>query len=74
MKLLLDWLSENHVTQAEFAKKLGVDPTSVSQYLNSHSLPSLPIFAKIAKETGLSCEKLLAMFLATPLRKRAARR
>lgn len=74
MKLLLDWLSENHVTQAEFAKKLEVDPTSVSQYLNHHSLPSLPIFAKIVKETRLPCEKLLDMFLATPLKKRAARR
>lgn len=70
MELLPRWLSEHNVTQAEFAERIGVHPSSVAQYLNNHSRPSLQTFRRIADETGLDCVALLHEFTDTQLVRR----
>lgn len=67
MKLLPEWLAANRVTQAEFAERIGVHPSSVAQYLNNHCRPSLQTFRRIADETGLDCVALLHEFTDTQL-------
>jgi transcriptional regulator with XRE-family HTH domain len=73
MKLLLTWLSENGVTQAELARRIKVHPSSIAQFLNYHARPSLETFRKIVDETGISCVALLHEFTDKPLVKRRRR-
>ena len=42
-------LEEEKMTQVEFAKKIGVSPSRVSEYLNGKSEPSLKIARLISK-------------------------
>ena len=48
---LEDWLKKYEWEQKEFAKKLGVTPSSVCKYVNGTRLPHIKIIRKIAKLT-----------------------
>ena len=52
-------LLEKKLTQAEFAKRLGVTPSAVSRYMVGKSLPSSKTLLKMANVLGLSVENLL---------------
>lgn len=68
--ILRAWFSEKGVTQAQFAERIDVHISSVSQYLCGHTTPPLDVFKRIVVETGLPCEKLLDYFLDLRHRKR----
>lgn len=62
------WLQDKGVTQEQFANLIDVHPSLVSQYLNRHCNPSLETLQKIVNVTGLPCDRLLSMFLQSPVR------
>lgn len=51
--------TERHMTQAEFAQRLGVTKSAVSSYENGSRLPSYDILLKIARIFRVSTDVLL---------------
>ena len=51
--------TERHMTQAEFAQRLGVTKSAVSSYENGSRLPSYDILLKIARIFRVSTDALL---------------
>lgn len=47
------------LTQVQFAKELGVSPTTVSRYENGLSMPKKPILYEIAKLLNVDIDYLL---------------
>lgn len=52
-------MEANGITQAEFAKALGVRQPSVSRWLNGQAVPDMDTFEKMAKVLLIAPEKLL---------------
>ena len=48
-------------TRMEIAKKIGVSPEMVTQYMTTSKLPKLDTFAKLCKELDLSAEYILGI-------------
>lgn len=47
------------LTQVQFAKELGISPTTVSRYENSLSMPKKPLLYKIARLLKVNIDYLL---------------
>ena len=47
-----DWLTENNVHQVDFAKEIGVHPSTLSRFLHGKRVPVLKIIQKIHDATG----------------------
>lgn len=47
------WLSTNGVSINKFAERMGVHRTTVSRWINGHSIPNLAMRKRIAEYTGL---------------------
>src|SRR5579859_4720284 len=47
------------LTGAELAAKLGVERTSIPQYENGHSFPSIPVLMKLSRALGVTVDWLL---------------
>ena len=49
------------LSTAEIAKKVGVSPEMITQYVTTKKLPKLDTFAKICKELDLSASYILGL-------------
>lgn len=59
-KLLRDHRTRNNLTGRSFAKKLGLNPTSLLSYLDEVSYPSAETRQKIARAIGMTPPELEA--------------
>ncbi len=49
------------LSRVEIAKKIGVSPEMITQYITTKKLPRLDTFAKLCKELDLSAEYILGI-------------
>ena len=54
-------LKNCHLTKVEIARRVGVSPEMITQYVTTKKLPSLDTFAKLCKELDLSAEYILGI-------------
>ena len=59
MERLKRYLDEEDISQAEFARQMGVSQPTVWEWLNGHSLPSADRLRKLSQLTGISIDELL---------------
>jgi transcriptional regulator with XRE-family HTH domain len=59
VEMLCRWFLTNHVTQDALAIRVEVNPSTMSQIVNRRCLPSLKVFARMVRETGLPPQALL---------------
>lgn len=58
---LRDELKNCPLTTIEIAKRVGVSPEMITQYITTKKLPKLDTFAKICKELDLSANYILGL-------------
>lgn len=58
---LIEELSACRLTKIEIAKKVGVSPEMITQYITTKKLPKLDTFAKLCKELDLSANYILGL-------------
>lgn len=51
----------SNLTTVEIAKRVGVSPEMITQYLTTKKLPKLDTFAKLCKELDLSANYILGL-------------
>lgn len=54
------WLKKRHLKQNELAEAVGVEPSTISQIVNRHRLPSIELAARIAEAFDISLPELFA--------------
>jgi len=59
MKPLRTYLRRKRITQAEFARRLGVSQPTVWAWINGTKSPTVDNLVRIAQETNLSVDALL---------------
>ena len=60
-KRLIEELTACSLTKTEIAKKVGVSPEMITQYITTKKLPKLDTFAKLCKELDLSANYILGL-------------
>ena len=60
MKALRNYLERTQTTQSAFAERLGVSQPTVANLVNGVHSASAKLLKRIARETGLSVDELLA--------------
>ncbi len=58
---LIEELTACRLTKKEIAKKVGVSPEMITQYITTKKLPKLDTFAKLCKELDLSANYILGL-------------
>lgn len=58
---LKEELNNCPLTKVEIAKRVGVSPEMITQYMTTKKLPKLDTFAKLCKELDLSAEYILGL-------------
>ena len=58
---LKEELKGSNLTTVEIAKRIGVSPEMVTQYVTTKKLPKLDTFAKLCKELDLSADYILGL-------------
>lgn len=58
---LIEELKACNLTKIEIAKKVGVSPEMITQYITTKKLPKLDTFAKLCKELDLSATYILGL-------------
>ncbi|MDE6676303.1 MAG: helix-turn-helix domain-containing protein [Clostridia bacterium] len=58
---LIEELNACPFTKTEIAKKVGVSPEMITQYVTTKKLPKLDTFAKLCKELDLSANYILGL-------------
>lgn len=58
---LIEELAASRLTKIEIAKKIGVSPEMITQYITTKKLPRLDTFAKLCKELDLSANYILGL-------------
>ncbi|MDE7380347.1 MAG: helix-turn-helix domain-containing protein [Clostridia bacterium] len=58
---LIEELTACNLTKIEIAKKVGVSPEMITQYITTKKLPKLDTFAKLCKELDLSANYILGL-------------
>ena len=58
---LIEELTSCNLTKIEIAKKVGVSPEMITQYITTKKLPKLDTFAKLCKELDLSANYILGL-------------
>lgn len=62
MERLAQWLRETETDQKELARRCGVSPGLISQYIKGRTKPSFETLLTLARETGLTLADLVAEF------------
>lgn len=57
-----DLLKQAGLTQSEFAKRLGITQSLVSQWISNKCQPQLNMVPKVAKLLNVSVEDILALY------------
>ena len=52
---------QSNMSQKELAEKLGVNPSTVSKYMNQNKYPSLDTFANICEILDVSADEILGL-------------
>ncbi|MBQ8657618.1 MAG: helix-turn-helix transcriptional regulator [Clostridia bacterium] len=60
-KRLIEELKATKLTTVEIAKRVGVSPEMITQYVTTKKLPKLDTFAKLCKELDLSADYILGL-------------
>jgi len=60
-EILKDFLSENNITQTEFAKRIGVKQSQVSEWLKGKCKPGYDILKNISLSFNVSADYLLGI-------------
>ena len=60
-KRLIEELNACSLTKSEIAKRVGVSPEMITQYVTTKKLPKLDTFAKLCKELDLSANYILGL-------------
>lgn len=60
-KRLREEIKNSNLTTIEIAKKVGVSPEMITQYMTTKKLPKLDTFAKLCKELDLSANYILGL-------------
>ena len=60
-KRLSEELRNSGLTTIEIAKRIGVSPEMITQYVTTTKLPKLDTFAKLCKELDLSANYILGL-------------
>ena len=58
---LREEIKASGLTTVEIAKKIGVSPEMVTQYMTTKKLPKLDTFARLCKELDLSSDYILGL-------------
>ena len=58
---LIEEINSCRLTKIEIAKKVGVSPEMITQYITTKKLPKLDTFAKLCKELDLSANYILGL-------------
>lgn len=56
---LKEEIKNSNLTTVEIAKRVGVSPEMITQYITTKKLPKLDTFAKLCKELDLSANYIL---------------
>ncbi len=59
MQVLKDYLAVAGVTQAELARRAGLDPAVLHHFMSGKREPRIANLRKLSKATGISVEKLV---------------
>lgn len=51
----------SNLSQKEIAKRLGVNPSTVSKYMNQNKYPSLDTFANLCAVLDISADEILGL-------------
>ena len=60
-QILKDFLSESEITQTEFARKIGVKPSQVSEWLRGKAKPSYDMLRKMSVAFNISADYFLGL-------------
>ncbi len=60
-KRLKEELKNSKLTSAEIARKVGVSPEMITQYMTTDKLPKLETFCKLCKALDLSANYILGL-------------
>ncbi len=58
---LCEEIKNSNLPYVEIAKRVGVSPEMITQYLTTKKLPKLDTFAKLCKELDLSANYILGL-------------
>ncbi len=58
---LISELKNSNLTTVEIARRVGVSPEMITQYVTTTKLPKLDTFAKLCKELDLSADYILGL-------------
>ena len=58
---LIEELTVCNLTKTEIAKKVGVSPEMITQYITTKKLPKLDTFAKLCKELDIDANYVLGL-------------
>lgn len=61
---LRNYLKRHRITQAEFARRVGVSQPTICAVMTGKQGPSLKLLKRISQETGLSLDELAAPIAA----------
>jgi transcriptional regulator with XRE-family HTH domain len=59
MQALRQYMEEHEISQAELARRVGVQQPTVWEWLNGHCKPSTSKLIKLSAETGISVDELI---------------
>jgi transcriptional regulator with XRE-family HTH domain len=62
MKVLKDYLAMTGMTQADLAKRAGLNPAAINHFMQGRREPRIANLRKISEATGISIEKLVEGF------------
>lgn len=60
-KRLRESIEYSNISQKELAKKLGINPSTVSKYMRQNKYPSLDTFANICEILEISADEILGL-------------
>ena len=60
-KRLREAIQYGNISQKELAKKLGINPSTVSKYMRLDKFPSLDTFANICEILDVSADEILGL-------------
>ena len=63
MKVLEDYLKVAGITQAELAKRAGINPGALNHFMQGRREPRIKNLRKLAEATGISIENLVKNFV-----------
>ena len=58
---LREAIKYSNISQKEIAKKLGINPSTVSKYMKQDKYPSLDTFANLCKILDVSADEILGL-------------